>query len=447
MHLSDLSAVIGVCGLIAAATTIGQARPTLLPLPEGVVELTGFSADGSVIEAKDGSLMLIQGGGVFESGQEGPTRRISTDGGKTWGEAQPLNAQMGAGGVIRLQSGKLGMYGGKSRERGAVYFSASPDDGQTWSTPVLIPTYPNWYHMFHSMIQLKSGRILFVGYWEGLDASPPDVQRYTITGAGIWHNRWLWMEGHRAVEMGICIAYYSDDEGATWSQCEGGIFGWFDERGVPNGEGGILDVYEPTAAECKDGRVLMFMRSKVGRLLQSYSPNGGATWYSVLPTELSSSQSPPMLVQIPSTGDLLCVWNQVSGEEINRGFLRGRLSAAISKDNGLTWQNFKTLERQVGMDPADRIPAEFPIPRVTRARPGICELPEDFAMFSYPNVDIVGDQVFIRYARTWPTEREGDWPKADPKNMPLRWSDYEQRGAEMTGEGVMRIYPLEWFYQ
>jgi hypothetical protein len=190
------------------------------------------------------------------------------------------------------------------------------------------------------------------------------------------------------------------------------------------------------------------LRSKVGRLLQSYSPNGGATWYSVLPTELSSSQSPPMLVQIPSTGDLLCVWNQVSGEEINRGFLRGRLSAAISKDNGLTWQNFKTLERQVGMDPADRIPAEFPIPRVTRARPGICELPEDFAMFSSTRT---WTSLATRCLSGTPAlgRRSGraTGPRSDPKNMPLRWSDYEQRGAEMTGEGVMRIYPLEWFYQ
>ena len=68
-------------------------------------------------------------------------------------------------------------------------------------------------------------------------------------------------------------------------------------------------------------------------------------------------------------------------------------------------------------------------------------------MFTYANVDIVGDQVFIRYGRYWPIEREGYWPKADPLHMPLGKADYEQRGAEMTSEGVMRIYPLEWFYR
>jgi len=412
-----------------------------------ITELTGISADGSILEARDGSLMLIQGGGILEGDQDAPTRRVSHDGGVTWSEPIPLPAAMGAAGVIRLQTGALAMYGGKSRERGAVFCCTSVDDGLTWTEPVLIPTYPNWSPMYHSLIQLRSGRLLLAGYWEGLNAAAPDAQRYTITGAGIWRDRWLWMEGHRGVEMGICIAYYSDDEGRSWRQCEGGLFGWFDEHGVPNGEGGILDVYEPTAAECPDGRVLMLMRSKVGRLVQCYSPNGGQTWLSVLPTELSSSQSPPMLVQVPGTGDLLCVWNQVSAEEIQRGFLRGRLSTAISQDSGLTWGHFNTVERQEGMEDVARIAPEFPIPRVTRARPGIGYLPEGLAMFTYPNVDIAGDQVFVRYARMRPIEREGDWPKADPGQQPLRYADYEQRGAEMKGEGVLRRYPLGWFYE
>lgn len=422
--------------------------PSFLPVPEGVVELTGFSTDGSIIEAKDGSLMLIQGDGVFESGQDAPTRRISKDGGKTWSDPEPLKAEMGAGGVIRLQSGALAMYGGKSNAVGTVHFCTSQDDGATWTPPVDICTYSDFRPMFHSMIQLESGRILLVGYWEGLNATAPDAVRHTQTGWGLWRGLVLFMEGHRAVEMGISIAYYSDDEGKTWSQCEGGLFGWFDERGVPNGDGGIIDVYEPTAAECKDGRVLMFMRSKVGRLVQSYSLNGGQTWFSVLPTELSSSQAPPMLVQIPSTGDLLCVWNQVSCEEIRRGFQRGRLSAAISRDSGMTWGNFRTLElQQEQMEDVSRIAPEFPIARRVVGRPGLGQLPDGFAMFTYPNVDIVGETVFIRYSRMWPRKREDAPEEAAQAGLPKMWPEYEEREAEMTGTGVLRIYPLEWFCQ
>ncbi len=414
MHLSELFTVSVVCALIAGVSAIGEARPAFRPVPEGVVELTGFSANGGIVELKDGSLMLAEGGNY----------RISTDGGKTWGEPQPLNCEVGAGGVIRLQSGALGLYGGG---KGGWFFSSSQDDGQTWTPPVSIGTYPDFYAMYHSMIQLKSGRLLLVGYWEGLNATAPDAARHTETGWGLWRGRKLSMEGHRGVEMGICIAYYSDDEGQTWQQAEGGLFGWFDERGVPNGEGGIIDVYEPTAAETKDGRVLMFARSKTGRLVQSYSLNGGQTWQSIVPTELSSSQSPPLLIQIPTTGDLLCVWNQVSCEEIRRGFLRGRLSAAISRDSGMTWENFKTLELQEQMEDVARITPEFPIARRVVGRPGLGQLPDGFAMFTYPNVDIVGQTVFIRYSRMWPKEKDD--------------------GATMAAEGVMRIYPLKWFYE
>jgi len=178
--------------------------------------------------------------------------------------------------------------------------------------------------------------------------------------------------------------------------------------------------------------------------VQAYSLNGGQTWYSILPTELSSSQSPPLLIQIPQSDDLLCIWNQVSFEEINRGFLRGRLSAAISRDSGLTWTHFKTLEVQEGMEAIDRITPVFPIPRVTRGRPGLGYLPDGLAMFTYPNVDIVGDKVFVRYSRMWPVARDND--KADTENiLPKMWPDYEEREAEMGGEAVMRIYPLAYF--
>jgi len=152
------------------------------------------------------------------------------------------------------------------------------------------------------------------------------------------------------------------------------------------------------------------------------------------------------LIKIPKTGDLLCVWNQVSCEEIRRGFQRGRLSAAISRDSGLTWENFKTLELQEGMENTARITPEFPIARRVVGRPGLGQLPDGFAMFSQPNLDIVGDQVFIRYGRMWPVEKTD--AKQKPSNQwPGIWPRQEDSGAEWKGEEViMRVYPLEWFY-
>jgi len=170
----------------------------------------------------------------------------------------------------------------------------------------------------------------------------------------------------------------------------------------------------------------------------------GVTWLSVLPTELAASQTTPQVARIPHTGDLLCVWNQVSAEEIRRGFQRGRLSAAISRDNGLTWENFKTLELQDGMEDVARITAEFPIPRRLAGRLAQGQLPDSFMTFTQPNLDVAGDVVCVRYGRQWPVAKPGtpasEWPHA--------WPTIADAGAEMKGEEVvLRVYPLDYFYQ
>ena len=62
-------------------------------------------------------------------------------------------------------------------------------------------------------------------------------------------------------------------------------------------------------------------------------------------------------------------------------------------------------------------------------------------------MDIVGDKVFIRYARMWARPVAGTAEPKKEDNLPRMWPKYAEREAEMTGERVMRIYPLEWFYK
>jgi hypothetical protein len=446
--------VVSLASLLVSANGWSQTHPPFRPVPPGVVELIGFGSDGGIVELKDGTLMLAQGGGINEQSANKPQARFSKDGGKTWTKPQDLNSEIGVGGMIRLKSGALAIYGRKNApdaSKSIYYFSKSMDEGKTWTTPVMIRNYPDYHLMFHSMIQLSSGRLLLSGYWS-TEETQLGIERIAETGWGYWRGRILFMEGHRGRDIGMCITYHSDDEGATWKQGPTesihGIDGYFDEKGELSGAGVIIEMCEPTAAETKDGRVLLFARSRTGRLLQSYSQDGGMTWYPGLPTELSSSQSPPLLIRIPNSGDLLCVWNQVSAEEIRRGFLRGRLSAALSKDSGLTWQNFKTLELQEGMEDVDRITPEFPISMFLVGRSPFGTLPAGFAMFTYPNVDIVGEKMFLRYSRVWPHVIRGRSEAKRDSSVPLMWPQYEEREAEMTGDGgVMRIYPLEWFYK
>ncbi|MGH9397255.1 MAG: sialidase family protein [Terriglobia bacterium] len=403
--------------------------------------------DGGIVQLKNGFLLLVQGGTINENGGAGLVYRISKNGGEAWSQPRPLHcgietSPLESTGMIRLRSGALALYAGKRNE---WYFALSRDEGNTW-TKSQIATYPDFYVLYHSLIQLTTGRLLLTGVWMGLMPDYPDLVRVTDTGWGWWRGRKLYMEGERAPYLIMGLAYHSADEGKTWKQDKSaGLFGWFDEQGVPNGFGGATEVDETVSAETKDGRILLFGRSKVGRLVQSYSSDGGDTWCSVQPTDLASSQSPPLLIRLPQTGDLLCVWNQASGEEIRRGMLRNRLSSAISEDSGVSWKHFKNIELSEGVADVAYVTPEFPIPRQILGRPGLGQLPDAFAMFTYPNVDIVGDHVFIRYSRMWPEPKKGE---AATNKLPTTASAADTHAeAEMKGEPVLRIYPLEWFYR
>ena len=430
-----------------ALSDAASSHPPFLPVPDGVTEILGLPVDGGIVEAGDGSLVMLHGARLPDPVL---ARRTSTDGGRTWSEPGPVGGvapgPVQGCGAIRLQSGRLAAYHGSP---GSGWFlSTSTDDGAGWELAGQITAFPMYVPMFHSLIQLHDGRLLMAGYWQTAEPSL-GLERLAPTGWGYWKDRRLFMEGHRGPSVGLCLTFHSDDEGRTWTQGPDdlvwGIFGWFDERGDLNGAGGIVDLYEPTAAQTRDGRVLLMARSKTGRLVQSFSRDHGLTWFPAEPTELASSQSPPLLIGLPASGDLLCVWNQVSGEEIRRGFLRGRLSAAVSTDSGLTWKHFRTLELQAGMDDVTRLVPEFPIPRNLVGRSPFHRLPDEFAMFTYPNVDIVGDRAFVRYSRMWPAPRDGaaDRPSDEAPRM---WPDWEEREAEMRSESVLRVYPLDWFY-
>ena len=120
------------------------------------------------------------------------------------------------------------------------------------------------------------------------------------------------------------------------------------------------------------------------------------TWSLPQPMELANSYSPCCLRTIPTTGDLLCVWNQVRGEELHRGFRRSRLSLAISTDDGGSWGNFKTLEVGGPVDRSDRIAPDEEIGMV-RGEKELGELPADMIYVSYPNAHFFGDEVVLLY--------------------------------------------------
>ena len=388
---------------------VPQCRPTFRkPPPEGVIEVVGEVGRGwSLAELKDGSLMAVADG-----------YRISRDGGATWGAAEPFPAPVSerdregadwALGILRLKSGALAVYS-------ARHIWRSTDEGRTWDRGAPITLLGSPYYA--SMVVLDSGRLLYPNRACFAGAHPETPPR-----------------GHTTFpEADIASVSYSDDEGETWRMCEGQLMGWFDGEGEVNGRGGVTAFDEPTLAETRDGRVLYFGRSSVGRIVHSYSDDEGVTWSAVRPTELAASYSPHRLVRIPATGDLLCVWNQVSRHEIRRGYRRSRLSAAISTDSGRSWRNFRTLELSGGLEDIDRVPPEYPIAHVANSWTDFHLLP-DFAIFRYMNVCFAHDRAYVMYVREW-MEDDPDPRVFEDNKTPKR------RGAEP----VLRIYPIDYFY-
>ena len=393
------------------------------PLPESAIEIADIPTIGGFVKRRDGSLMLITGAEY----------RLSTDGGRTWGKAQTLNSASEIYGIVRLRSGDLGGWG-KLREvhGGGFVYMTSADEGRSWSQPMIITEDKRLYAYHNSLIEMKSGRLLFAVYWQGYNGyglHPETRFVGSVASWGTWKGFRLGIEGHgHAPEMGISMVYRSDDGGKTWEKHPGGMQGWFDQTGRVNGRQGLTPVFEPTIAELPGGGVRLIARSTVGRLVTTLSLDEGETWQMVRPTSLPSSQSPGALTRLPTPNHLLLVWNQHPPEEILKGYRRNRLSAAISKDGGHSWENFKTLELSAGIPDIDRLQPAYPVGPV-RCEKWVGYLPDGYVQAAYPHVDVIGDNVFVRYYRRWPVEPY----TGDTATMPVLF--------------LMRIYPLRWFYE
>ena len=201
-----------------------------------------------------------------------------------------------------------------------------------------------------------------------------------------------------------------------------------DATGRVNGGQGLTPVFEPSIVELPGGGVRLIARPTVGRLVTTLSLDEGETWQMIRPTTLPSSQAPGTLTSLPAPNHLLLVWNQHIPEEILKGYRRNRLTAAISKDGGHSWENFKPLELSAGVPDIDRLQAAYPISPF-RCEKWVGYLPDSYVQTAYPHVDVIDDKVFLRYYRRLPVEPV----TGDIATMPVHY--------------MMRVYPLRWFYE
>ena len=279
------------------------------------------NSEGDFITLKDGRIMFVYSR-YFGSkgGDHSPAylaARFSNDGGKTW-TSEDLKVVEREGtmnvmsvSLLRLQNGKIALfYLKKNSETDCIpMVRFSNDEAKTWSDPVPCITDKKGYFVLNNnrVIQLKNGRILMA------------VNLYNIAEGSILNKGSLW-------------SYYSDDNGLTWKS---GVE-------VPNPDKFLTQ--EPGIVELKNKDILMIIRSNPGVQCISYSKDKGVTWSSVKPSNIKSPVSPASIERIPSTGDLLLVWNNNGGDDPAIKGKRTPLTVAISKDEGKTWQKAKNVE-------------------------------------------------------------------------------------------------------
>lgn len=280
------------------------------------------NSEGDFLPLKNGILMFVYTrftGGTADDSRAELAAIYSGDRGKTWSlRYEPVLENEGKKNVmsvslLRLPEGEIAMfYLRKNSASDCIpMMRLSTEEGRGWNDAVPCIEGEGYYVMNNDRaILLKSGRIVL------------PLARHAKDGEA--YNR-----------RGTFLCALSDNGGRTWRRSTSAL------EGPENGRTGLQ---EPAVVELKDGRLMMLARTDQGCQYRSYSKDGGDTWSPAEPSDILSPVSPASIARIPSTGDLLLVWNDHEGVGEKHKGKRTPFRVAISKDEGKTWEKKKTLD-------------------------------------------------------------------------------------------------------
>jgi sialidase-1 len=286
------------------------------------------NSEGDFVRLVDGRWLLVYthfDGGDDDHASAHLAARVSGDGGITWSAEDvvvlPNEAGMNVMSVslLRLHDGCIALF--YLRKESVTdcrpYLRTSGDEAQTWSAPVqIVPDAEADYYVVNNdrVVQLAGGRLIV----------PAARHRRRLDAPGF-------------LPCGEAVCYLSDDGGVTWQQGQPAPVG-------VRADGAPVMVQEPGVVSLRDGRLMMFCRTDAGSQYLAFSADEGLSWSSLRPSEIISPLSPASIKRIPSTGDLLLVWNnhaEISSELAGK---RTPLTLAVSADEGAHWGRHRDLE-------------------------------------------------------------------------------------------------------
>lgn len=280
------------------------------------VEGNPRNGEGDVVALSDGRLLMVYGEflGNSDSAQATLQGVYSADRGRTWGGKHTVQENIGqlnimSVSLLRLQNGEILLHFLKKDEhmlQCTPYIRRSADEGRTWSAPEAVtpPRAPLYYVVNNDrLIQLRGGRILIP--------------------ACVYDN------GARTGDR----LFLSDDNGRSWTAAAVHPFG--------DNEHGPL---EPGVIELRDGRILMWCRTGLRDIHACQSTDGGERFGPWRPLGLPAPSAPASMARLPSTGDILCIFNSHAVPREYWAVDRSPLTAALSADEGDTWRIVGDLE-------------------------------------------------------------------------------------------------------
>lgn len=325
MKIAQHCVAFTLAALICVSSGTHAAEP-VVTLKLSPSTINPRNSEGDFIRLKDGRILFVYT--RFSSGGSDHDKavlasRVSHDQGQTWSDQDQVlienegDRNVMSVSLLRLHDGRIAFFYLQKNSltdcRPVVRFS--DDEAQTWSDPVgIVPDSEIGYHVLNNdrVIQLKNRRLV----------APVAI-----------HNR----PGWKAPDWkGQITCYLSDDAGQTWRRAQ-------TLQKAVKADGSRVSAQEPGVVQLNDDRLLLWVRTTAGEQYRSFSRDDGETWSGFEPMGIASPNSPATIERVPSTGDLLLVWNNHQHLPLEKRTFRTPFNLAVSRDDGNTWQHVKTL--------------------------------------------------------------------------------------------------------